>query len=136
MSIKVVDPFTHPKKVDRSTAGKMLLHDSENFHCWIHGPDHPGERGPMHKHTADQMFVCVQGEITYNFPDKPSAILTPGMCIIIPKGEFYQIENRGTQETILVGTRAEPGTKPRLGTKDQIVTEKNWDEEGARLRTK
>ncbi len=132
MTIKVVDPITHPKKTNRKGAGKMILHDSPTFHAWIHGPDHPGEKGPMHKHTADQIFICVQGEVTYNFPDQPSATLRPGMMIIIPKGDFYQIENKGSVETILVGGRAEPGKKPRFSEKGAVVDETNIVEAGAK----
>ncbi len=131
MTIKVVDPISHPKKTSAKGTGKMILHDSPNFHVWIHGPDLPGERGPMHKHTADQFFVCVQGEITYNFPDQPSATLSPGMMIIIPEGDFYQIENKGTIETIMVGSRAEPGTKPRLSEAGKVVDATNLAEAGA-----
>jgi mannose-6-phosphate isomerase-like protein (cupin superfamily) len=131
MTVSVIDPVSHPKKTTPKGTGKMIVHDSENFHVWIHGPDHPGEKGPMHKHSADQFFVCVQGEITYNFPDRPSATLTPGMMIVIPKGDFYQIENRGTVDTILVGSRAEPGKNPRFSEKGAVVTDKNLKEAGA-----
>lgn len=134
MTIKVIDPITHPKKSSAKGAGKMILHDSPNFHCWIHGPDKPGEKGPMHKHTADQIFVCVQGEATYNFPSQPSATLKPGMMIVIEKGDFYQIENKGSVDALLVGGRCEPGAKPRFSEKGDIVTEKNIAEAGAHYR--
>jgi mannose-6-phosphate isomerase-like protein (cupin superfamily) len=132
MTIKVVDPITHPKKSSAKGAGKMILHDSPNFHVWIHGPDHPGEKGPMHKHTADQIFVCVQGEVTYNFPNQASETLRPGMMIVIPAGDFYQIENKGTVDTLLLGGRAEAGRLPRFSEKGAAVNEKNILEAGAK----
>jgi mannose-6-phosphate isomerase-like protein (cupin superfamily) len=111
MAITVVDPVTHPEKVGE--AGKILLHDSPNFHCWIYGPNAPGSEGPMHKHTADQVYVCVKGQATFVFLDHPEQVLTPGMTVIIPAGEFYQIDNRGAEESFLIGTRAESGTNGR-----------------------
>jgi len=50
---------------------KKVLFTSDHFHTWVHG-DYPGTKGPMHKHTADQQFYCVQGQCTFHFPDAPS----------------------------------------------------------------
>ena len=128
-SAKFTDVLNYPMLPRGHT--KKVLHDGDNFHVWIHG-DEPTTKGPMHKHTADQIFICVQGEVTYNFPDQPSATLRPGMMIIIPKGDFYQIENKGSVETILVGGRAEPGKKPRFSEKGAVVDETNIVEAGAK----
>ena len=129
MTIKVVDPIKAANRVHG--AGKQVLHDSANYHAWIHGPDAPGDKGPMHKHTADQTFICLKGVATYNFPDGSSAKLTPGMMIIIPKGDFYQIENAGTEDMILVGSRAEPYAKPRFTTDEEVVDTKTRFNAGA-----
>ena len=51
--------------------------------------------GPMHKHTADQLFYCVQGECTYHFPNGDTEVLGPGMVVTIPKGQLYQLHNTG-----------------------------------------
>jgi hypothetical protein len=50
---------------------KKVLFTSDQFHTWVHG-DYPGTKGPMHKHTADQQFYCVQGQCTFHFPDAPA----------------------------------------------------------------
>src|SRR5262245_47511890 len=47
---------------------KKVLFSSDHFHTWVHG-DYPGTKGPMHKHTADQQFYCVQGECTFHFSE-------------------------------------------------------------------
>ena len=101
---------------------KKVLHAGDNFHVWIHG-DRPGTYGPMHKHTADQIFYCLQGECTFHFLDEPSRTLRPGSVVIIPKGQLYQLDNTGADYMIMLGSRAEPAGKPRLGDKDEVVTE-------------
>ena len=127
MTISVVEPI----KDARKQKGKQVLHDSSNYHVWIHGPDAPGDKGPMHKHTADQTFICVKGEATYNFPDGTSETLSPGMMIIIPKGDFYQIENKSAADFILVGSRAEPYKNPRFSEDAAVVDETTRFKAGA-----
>jgi mannose-6-phosphate isomerase-like protein (cupin superfamily) len=117
VTISIVDVKNFPE-LPHGT-GKKLFFDSPGFHVWIHAGDAPGEKTPMHKHTADQTFYCVSGEATYNFPDRPSEKLRPGMMIIIPKGDFYQIENSGPDYLCLLGTRAETYKKPRFNPKDE-----------------
>lgn len=129
MTISIFDHRKLPRKVKGS--GKQVLFDSPAYHVWIHGPDAPGDKGPMHNHTADETFYCVQGEATFHFPDRPSGKLTPGMMIVIPKNDFYQIESTGTEEMILFGTRAEPFAKPRFTTEGDVVDEKTRWSAGA-----
>ena len=86
---------------------KKVLFTSDQFHTWVHG-DYPGTKGPMHKHTADQQFYCVQGQCTFHFPDAPSRALNPGMLVTIPAGQLYQLDNTGDEYMILLGARAEP----------------------------
>jgi mannose-6-phosphate isomerase-like protein (cupin superfamily) len=100
---------------------KKVLFTSAKFHTWVHG-DYPGTKGPMHKHTADQQFYCVQGECTFHFPDGTSRPLTPGMLVTIPAGQLYQLDNTGEEYMILLGARAEPAAKPRFAADDQVVT--------------
>ena len=38
MTITVIDPV---KVASRDHVGKQVLHDSPNYHVWIHGPDEP-----------------------------------------------------------------------------------------------
>jgi len=83
---------------------KKVLFSSDHFHTWVHG-DYPGTKGPMHKHTADQQFYCVQGQCTFHFPDAPSRALNPGMLVTIPAGQLYQLDNTGNEYMILLGAR-------------------------------
>lgn len=99
---------------------KKVLFTSDHFHTWVHG-DYPGTKGPMHKHTADQQFYCVQGECTFHFPDGSARKLTPGMLVTIPAGQLYQLDNSGDEYMILLGARAEPAGNPRFSAKDQEV---------------
>ena len=92
---------------------KKVLFSSDHFHTWVHG-DYPGTKGPMHKHTADQQFYCVQGQCTFHFPDAPSRALNPGMLVTIPAGQPYQLDNTGSEYMILLGARAEPAGNPRF----------------------
>ena len=121
--IIVVDPldFT-PEQLKKRR--KRLVHDAPGYHVWVHGPDKPGETGPMHKHTADQTFQCVQGEATYHFPDGTSAKITPGMMIVIPAGNLYSIENSGTEDLVLTGSRAESSGKASLTAEEGVVSRK------------
>jgi mannose-6-phosphate isomerase-like protein (cupin superfamily) len=100
---------------------KRVLFSSDHFHTWVHG-DYPGTKGPMHKHTADQQFYCVQGECTFHFPDGSARKLTPGMLVIIPAGQLYQLDNTGDEYMILLGARAEAAGKPRFAGNDHVVT--------------
>lgn len=101
---------------------KKVLHDGDNFHVWIHG-DEPLTKGPMHRHTADQIFYCLQGECTFHFPDGPDEVLKPGCVVVVPKGQFYQLDNTGSEYMILLGSRAEKAGNPRFGKKNEVVTE-------------
>jgi mannose-6-phosphate isomerase-like protein (cupin superfamily) len=113
MTISVVSRDTLPRKV-KGSPGKQVLHDSNESHVWIHGPNDPGDKGPMHNHTADEIFVCISGEATFNFPNRPSEVLQPGMMIIIPKGDYYQVTASGKGEMNLFGMRSEPSVNPRF----------------------
>ena len=99
---------------------KKVLFSSDHFHTWVHG-DYPGTKGPMHKHTADQQFYCVQGQCTFHFPDAPSRALNPGMLVTIPAGQLYQLDNTGSEYMILLGARAEPAGNPRFSAVDKEV---------------
>jgi quercetin dioxygenase-like cupin family protein len=101
---------------------KKVLHNGDNFHVWIHG-DEPRTIGPMHRHTADQIFYCLQGECTFHFPDGPDQKLTPGCVVVVPKGQFYQLDNTGADYMILLGSRAEKAGNPRFSEKNELVTE-------------
>ncbi len=99
---------------------KLILFTSEHFHTWVHG-DYPGTKGPMHKHTADQIFYCLQGECTFHFTDGPDQKLTPGCVVVVPKGQYYQLDNTGDEYMILLGARAEPAGNPRFSATNKEV---------------
>ena len=99
---------------------KKVLFTSDHFHTWVHG-DYPGTKGPMHKHTADQQFYCIQGQCTFHFPDGTSRPLNPGMLVTIPAGQLYQLDNTGDEYMILLGARAEPAGNPRFSATDKEV---------------
>ena len=92
---------------------KEVIYNAEGFHVWIHA-DRPGTKGPMHKHTADQIFYCLRGECTFRFPNGEAKTLTPGMVVTIPTGQLYQLDNTGPEYMVLLGSRAEPAGKPRV----------------------
>jgi mannose-6-phosphate isomerase-like protein (cupin superfamily) len=120
MTVTVADVLAYPKLP--ASHGKKLFFDSPDFHVWIHA-DRPGEKGPMHKHTADEIFYCVQGSCTFHFPDRPPQPMKPGMVIMIPKGDSYMLDNDGTEYLILLGARAEGAGNPRFDPKNTEVHE-------------
>ena len=107
---------------------KRILVDAERFHVWIHG-DWPGFKGNMHKHTADEFFACVHGSCTFHFPDGSKHDLNPGTCVVIPKGEAYQIEHTGEGYLALLGARGEPDGMERWNAAGGIAES---DTEGGR----
>lgn len=119
MNAQFVDVKNHPVLTGHST--KSALFSSENYHVWVH-IDEPGKKGPMHKHSADELFYCVQGECTFYFPNGEQEILKAGMVVIIPEGQFYQLHNTGTEHMILLGSRAEPIGKVRRATNDAVIS--------------
>ena len=123
MTVRKVDLLKQPElKLGHS---KENLFASDHFHTWIHA-DWPGTKGPMHKHTADEFFYCVQGECTFHFPDGSSDVIRPGQMMVIPANDFYQLDNTGDEYLILLGARAEPSGNPRFGTKDELVGENDY----------
>lgn len=118
MNAQFVDVARHPKLEGKST--KKVLHDSDHNHVWVH-IDEPGKKGPMHKHTADQIFYCVQGQCTFHFPNGEKHALDPGMLVVIPKGQLYQLDNSGKETMILLGSRAEPAGNPRHTGNDELI---------------
>jgi len=109
-------PLGHSKKV---------LADTDDSHVWIHGDD-PGTQGPMHRHTADEIFYCVQGECTFTLETGARERLRPGMVVFIPKGDFYKLENTGSEYLILLGMRSEPSKLARFGTRVEVTGVNTW----------
>lgn len=104
---------------------KKVLFGSDHFHTWIHG-DWPGTKGPMHKHTADQFFYCVQGECTFHFPDGSKRPIRHGQMMIIPKDHLYQLDNTGDEYMVLLGARAEAANKPRHSEENEVVGDNDY----------
>ena len=109
-------PLGHSKKV---------LADTDDSHVWIHG-DYPGTQGPMHRHTADEIFYCVQGQCTFTLDKGKRETLKPGMVVFIPKGDYYKLENTGSEYLILLGMRSEPSKLARFGTKGEVTGANTW----------
>ena len=119
MEARFFDLNDHPPLDGPST--KEVLFGGDGYHMWVH-VDEPGKKGPMHKHTADELFYCVQGQCTFHFPNGASGVLDPGMVVIIPAGQPYQLDNTGTRRMVLLGSRAESDGKARH-TEDNSVIE-------------
>jgi quercetin dioxygenase-like cupin family protein len=118
MGAQFVDCANYPKLEGPST--KEVLFSGTGYHVWLH-VDEPGKKGPMHKHTADQLFYCVQGECTYHFPNGETQKLGPGMLVTIPAGQLYQLDNTGTETMILLGSRAEDAGNARHTRDDDVI---------------
>ena len=104
---------------------KKVLTDTDDSHVWIHG-DLPGTQGPMHRHTADEIFYCVQGECTFTLDKGKREKLKPGMVVFIPKGDYYKLENTGSEYLILLGMRSEPSKLARFGAKGEVTGANTW----------
>jgi mannose-6-phosphate isomerase-like protein (cupin superfamily) len=113
MQALFVDIAGHGQLGGHSTKGTLF--SSDHYHVWVHVDHEPGKQGPMHKHSADEIFYCVQGECTIKFPNGESEKLKPGMLVVIPKDQFYQLNNTGSELMILLGSRGEPAGKERHG---------------------
>jgi mannose-6-phosphate isomerase-like protein (cupin superfamily) len=109
-------PLGHSKKV---------LADTGDSHIWIHGDD-PSTQGPVHRHSADEIFYCVQGECTFTLAGGRRRKLKPGMVVFIPKGDHYKLENTGGEYMILLGMRSEPAKLARFGAKGETVGNNTW----------
>jgi mannose-6-phosphate isomerase-like protein (cupin superfamily) len=108
---------------------KRVLIRTPDFHVWVHA-DEPGTKGPMHTHTADETFYCLQGECTFTLKEasgkRYKRKLTPGMIVMIPKGDFYQLHNTGDEYLVLLGTRGETDKLPRFGKAGETVGRNLW----------
>ena len=94
---------------------------------WLH-TDPPGvvrgrvENGvqELHRHYADEMFFCLQGELTIRFADPEGVEVVPaGAFVVVPAGQLYSLENTSSETMILLGSRAEAHDIPRLGDEGQ-----------------
>jgi len=97
----------HPVLKGESTLTKNILFETKDFHAWIHCYKDPGDKDDLHCHNADQTVLILKGECTMGTPGKAAKLL-PGSFAMIPKGEFYQLENSGAGPMVLLATRAAP----------------------------
>ncbi|MFQ5682097.1 MAG: cupin domain-containing protein [Candidatus Binatia bacterium] len=118
MPVQFVDVIHHKKL--RVGYSKKVLAKTDEFHVWIHG-DRPGVKGPMHRHTADETFYCIQGECTIVLRKGLKTKLKPGRLVFIPKGEYYRLHNSGSDYMMLLGSRSEAHRHPRFSTKGKKV---------------
>ena len=127
MSWKVVNPNSLPSR--EHSGGKRILYSSDTFHMWLH-TDPPGvlrgrvENGvqELHRHYADEMFYCLQGELTIRFADPEGVEVVPaGAFVVVPAGQLYSLENTSSENMILLGSRAESHDTPRLGDEGEPI---------------
>ena len=104
MAIEVVDLI---KKAHEEGKREVVL-NTPRLHTWVHVYPKPGDKDDMHCHNADQSFYMIEGECTMRFPDGGKAIMKPGMVALIHGGDFYQLENTGNGQMILMGNRSGP----------------------------
>jgi mannose-6-phosphate isomerase-like protein (cupin superfamily) len=119
MEALFVDIANQPPLTGHSTKGTLFT--SDDYHVWVHIDAEPGKKGPMHKHSADEIFYCVQGECTIHFPNGDSEKLKPGMLVVIPKDQFYQLHNTGSDNMILLGSRGEGQGKARHNEGGKVI---------------
>ncbi len=128
MTWKVVDLIMLPSREQQG--GKRILYSSDTFHMWLH-TDPPGVlRGRIeadgtqefHKHYADEMFYCLQGELTIRFKDPDGVEVVPaGAFVVVPAHQLYSLENTSSETMILLGSRAEAHDIPRAGPHGEPV---------------
>jgi mannose-6-phosphate isomerase-like protein (cupin superfamily) len=129
MSWKLIDVNNLPSR--ETSGGKRILYSSDTFHMWLH-TDPPGViRGRVedgvqefHRHFADEMFFCLQGELTIRFSEPDGEeVVKPGAFVVVPAGQLYALENTSPDTMILLGSRAEAHDIPRMGDEGEpIVT--------------
>jgi len=128
MSWKVVDVNNLPTR--EKPGGKRILYSSEGFHMWLHTDPPDVVRGKVdehgvqefHKHYADEMFFCVQGELTIRFQDPDGVeVVKPGSFVVVPANQLYSLENTSDEIMILLGSRAEAHDVPRSGDQGQPI---------------
>lgn len=108
MSVTVVDLNTHPTVSGGGTSKHdRLFYNSQDFHVWVHHSE-AGFKGPMHRHSAPETFYCLRGTCYMNHPDGTRELMSPGVMIVVPAGDFYQLEDADGQGFVLWGTRSEP----------------------------
>lgn len=110
--------------------GKRILYSSDTFHMWLH-TDEPGTvrgkvdengRQETHRHYEDEMFFCLQGELTIRFAQPDGVEVIPeGAFVVVPAGQLYSLENTGDKTMILLGSRAGAHDIPRMGDDGQPV---------------
>ncbi len=103
MPIKTVDLL---EMAAQPEARRTPLIDGPRFAAWFHIYKNPGQHDEMHCHNADQVFYCISGECTMHFPDGSKSVLRPGMAALITAASFYQLENSGTGNMVMLGARA------------------------------
>ena len=127
MSWKVVDVNNLPSR--EHPGGKRILYSSDTFHMWLHN-DPPGvirglvEGGQQqfHRHFADEMFFCLQGELTIRFAEPDGVeVIRPGVFVTVPAGQLYALENTSPDIMILLGSRAEAHDTPRMGDEGEPI---------------
>ena len=70
--------------------------------------------------TVKTGSLCDQTECFINFPDGTRQSITPGVLVVIPKGQYYQQEAPSHTGYVFLGSRAETYSNSRFGPEGQI----------------
>ncbi|MSQ23543.1 MAG: cupin domain-containing protein [Chloroflexi bacterium] len=127
MAWKKIDVEHLPSR--EHSGGKRIMYSSDTFHMWLHTDPVGVLRGrveneaqELHKHFADEMFFCLQGELTIRFADPEGEEVIPaGAFVVVPAGQLYSLENTGSETMILLGSRAEAHDAPRMGDEGEPI---------------
>jgi mannose-6-phosphate isomerase-like protein (cupin superfamily) len=128
MAWKVIDLPNLPSL--EHEGGKRILYSSDSFHMWLHTDDPGTIRGEIlndgtqeyHRHYADEMFYCLQGELTIRFSEPEGVEVVPsGSFVVVPAGQLYSLENTSSETMILLGSRAEAHDIPRAGDNGEPI---------------
>lgn len=103
MAVEIINP----KEIALQNRKRTVLMDTRKLHAWLIYYE-PGRSDEMHCHAGDQTFHMISGECTMSFPDGGVTVLQPGMSALITGGSFYQLENRGSEPMVMMGTRSGP----------------------------
>ena len=101
MGIEIIDP----KETAFRNKKRTVVMSTNKLHSWLIYYE-PGRCDQMHCHAADQTFHMIAGECTMSFPDGKQTVLKPGMSALITGGSFYQLDNKGAEPLVMMGTRS------------------------------
>ena len=116
---KIAEAVEKRKNSEEGAQGRLLLSQENDLLIAINLCP-PGSQNEFHFHKgSSQSFLCLEGEMTvrtkeHEGSDIVTHHLTPGMCVLVPGDQYYQLHNESDKPTTLYQVKR-PG--------DQIVIE-------------